>query len=88
MKVTSYNDGGRHRTDMPEIKMSGSLFRKGEADWGVMYNGRDETGRHWTVEISHEEALDIIRSAAHASQEMIDKALDIGRTLRAAGLSG
>ena len=76
MKVTSYMPGSRHRTDMPEIKMQGSLCRRGAAkDWGVEYLGRDADGRTWIVEISHKEALDILRAAGSFGQEMIDKAL-------------
>jgi len=76
MKVTSYNDGARRRTDMPEIKMKGWLARKGNTrEWGVEFLGRDDKGRTWIVELSHTEALDIIRAAGAAAQDMVDKAL-------------
>lgn len=77
MKVTSHNTGARRRTDMPEIKMQGGLSRRGGAqEWGVNFLGRDEKGRTWSVDLSHEEAMDIIRAAGAGAQDMIDKALD------------
>lgn len=79
MKVTSYNDGARRRTDMPEIKMQGGLSRQGNAkEWGVNFLGRDEKGRTWSVDLSHEEAMDIIRAAGAFAQDMVEMALDDG----------
>jgi hypothetical protein len=75
MEVSSYNDRGRTRRDVPPIPTRGSLAMSGD-NWSVTFSGRDCYGRNWTLRITSSEATDVIRNIAWAMPEAIHAALD------------
>lgn len=75
MEAYSTATTARRRRELPDMKMKGGLHRERGQAWGASFSGTDPEGRRYTLILSHEECMDILKAAVSADPQMVRDAL-------------